>query len=210
MPRAPTLCCCHGGGRKREHALVWMHVSLHLHTRKPDIWSCCAAARPAMPAPITTACFCASACAPNRNQHCAALLAWRGTMHSGAMRARVRIARTALRAPRGLIHSNADRLVRIGSPLCVRASRRGVRAWNGGTSDRGRQPALMWPCVCRNAYTRRLPRHIAAASAYLRLATCRARNGALPRGAQHSCMRCAWLPSHTACRQRRPCAVRVH
>jgi hypothetical protein len=37
---------------------------------------------------------------PKRNQHRAALLAWRGTMHSGAMRARVR-----MRAPRGLIHS---------------------------------------------------------------------------------------------------------
>jgi hypothetical protein len=93
-------------------------------------------------------------------------------MHSRAHCAQ-RIARSALRAPRGLIHSNADRLVRIGSPLCVRASRRGVRAWNGGTAGRGRQPALMWPCACRNAYTRRLPRRIAAASAYLRRATCR-------------------------------------
>ena len=53
------------------------------------------------------------------------------------------------------------------------SARRGVRAWNGGTAGRGRQPALMWPCVCRNAYTRRLPTHIAAASAYLRRATCR-------------------------------------
>ncbi len=122
MPRAPTLCCCHGGGREREHARVWMHVSLHLHTRKPDIWSCCAAVRPAMPAPITTACFCASACAaqPQPTQRSPSRMARHDALGCNA-RSRAHCAQRI--ACTAWAHSfDAKRLLRTDSPLCIRAS----------------------------------------------------------------------------------------